>query len=223
MSWYASGGKRALDLLAATIGGLVTLPVQLVVAGLVRKNLGSPVLFRQQRPGKDGEPFELVKFRTMTDERDSEGELLPDAERLPRFGEFLRSTSLDELPELWNVIKGEMSLVGPRPLLMRYLPLYSDEQARRHEVRPGITGLAQVKGRNSLTWENKFGDDVYYVDHVSFRLDAKILWQTVTAVLRRSGVTAPGEATAQEFRGLAASGAQAARDLAGPDLHSTAG
>lgn len=201
MSLYTRGGKRAFDLVATAIGGLITLPIQAVIAVFVRRNLGSPVLFRQQRPGRGGEPFELVKFRTMTDERDDNGELLPDGDRLPAFGRFLRSTSLDELPELWNVLKGDMSLVGPRPLLMSYLPLYSPTQARRHEVRPGITGLAQVNGRNAVAWENKFTDDVYYVDNVSFGLDLKILWRTITAVVRRHGVSAEGEATMPVFQG----------------------
>ena len=165
--------------------------------------MGRPVLFRQIRPGLNARPFQLIKFRTMTDERDGDGRLRPDAERLPAFGQFLRSTSLDELPELWNVIKGGMSLVGPRPLLMEYLELYNDEQARRHEVRPGITGWAQVNGRNALTWEDKFKLDIWYVDHQSLWLDIRILLMTLAKVLRREGVSHAGHATMEKFRGNA--------------------
>ena len=167
----------------------------------VRSILGSPVLFRQQRPGKDGRPFTLFKFRTMTDARDGEGRLLPDAERLTAFGTFLRGTSLDELPELFNVLKGEMSLVGPRPLLMQYLPRYTPEQMRRHAVLPGITGWAQVNGRNALTWEQKFALDVWYVDHRSLGLDLKILVLTVVKALKREGISQAGQATMEEFKG----------------------
>ena len=169
------------------------------VALAVARKLGRPVLFRQTRPGLYGAPFGMVKFRTMTDVRDASGALLPDAERLPPFGRFLRSSSLDELPELWNVLRGEMSLVGPRPLLMRYVARYTPEQARRHDVRPGITGLAQVSGRNAISWDDKFGLDVQYVERCSLRLDAWILWKTVAQVVRRDGISAAGEATMPEF------------------------
>lgn len=193
--------KRFFDLLAAAFALLLLgLPLLLLV-WLVRRKLGSPVFFRQVRPGLDGKPFEMVKFRTMTDERGPDGELLPDAVRLTSFGRFLRSTSLDELPELWNVLKGDMSLVGPRPLLMEYLPLYTPEQARRHEVRPGVTGWAQVNGRNAISWEEKFELDVWYVDHQSLCLDIKILWLTVKKVLVRDGISAAGEATMSKFTG----------------------
>jgi sugar transferase EpsL len=158
-------------------------------------------LFRQRRPGLHGQIFTIIKFRTMTDVRDAQGNLLSDAERLTRFGRFLRSTSLDELPELWNVLRGDMSLVGPRPLLMQYLPRYTPEQARRHEVRPGVTGWAQVNGRNALSWEQKFALDVWYVDHVSLRLDAKIIALTVWKILQREGISQPGQATMEEFQG----------------------
>jgi len=168
---------------------------------LVRRKLGNPVFFRQVRPGLHGQPFEMVKFRTMTDQMGPDGQLLPDSVRLTSFGRFLRASSLDELPELWNVLKGEMSLVGPRPLLMEYLPLYSDEQARRHEVRPGITGWAQVNGRNALSWDAKFSLDVWYVDHCSLWGDIKILWLTVKKVLVREGISAAGEATMPKFTG----------------------
>jgi lipopolysaccharide/colanic/teichoic acid biosynthesis glycosyltransferase len=193
--------KRVFDV-AVSAAALTTLAVPMLgVACLVRVKLGSPVFFRQVRPGKHGEPFELVKFRTMTDARRADGTWLSDAERLTAFGRFLRSSSLDELPELWNVLKGDMSLVGPRPLLMEYLPRYSREQARRHEVRPGITGWAQVNGRNALSWDEKFKLDVWYVDHRSLSLDVKILWMTVTKVLRREGISAEGEATMPRFMG----------------------
>ncbi|MGO4303104.1 sugar transferase [Cupriavidus sp. RAF12] len=193
--------KRLFDFCVAAFA-LVVLAVPLFcLAILVRTRLGSPVLFAQTRPGKDGKPFRMVKFRTMTDERGPDGTLLPDAERLTRFGRLLRATSLDELPELWNVLNGDMSLVGPRPLLMEYLPLYSPEQARRHEVRPGVTGWAQVNGRNALSWEEKFALDVWYVDHQSFWLDIRILWLTVRKVLVREGISASGEATMSRFAG----------------------
>ena len=193
--------KRLFDV-AVALGGLLALaPLLFVLALLVRLRLGGPVWFRQQRPGLGGRPFELIKFRTMTDRRDAAGALLPDAERMTPFGAWLRSTSLDELPELWNVLRGDMSLVGPRPLLMRYLDRYTPEQARRHEVRPGLTGWAQVNGRNALTWEQKFELDVWYVDHRSFGLDLKILLRTVGSVLNRSGIAASGEATMAEFMG----------------------
>jgi lipopolysaccharide/colanic/teichoic acid biosynthesis glycosyltransferase len=193
--------KRIFDLLI-TLPALVLLsPVLLVVALLVRLKLGQPVLFRQQRPGLGGRPFEMVKFRTMTDQRGLDGALLPDAQRLTAFGRLLRGSSLDELPELWNVLRGDMSLVGPRPLLMQYLPLYNPQQARRHDVRPGITGWAQVNGRNALSWEAKFAADVWYVDNRNLWLDIKVLWLTVKAVLLRHGISAAGEATMPPFTG----------------------
>ena len=193
--------KRLFDVVVSACALLVLALPLLVVIWMVRRKLGSPVFFTQVRPGMHGKPFKMVKFRSMTSERGTDGELLPDAERLTPFGRFLRSTSLDELPELWNVLKGDMSLVGPRPLLMEYLPLYSPEQARRHEVRPGITGWAQVNGRNAISWEDKFKLDVWYVDHCSLWLDIKILWLTVKKVLVREGISAAGEATVEDFRG----------------------
>jgi len=193
--------KRGLDIVVAASGLLVlSVPILLLIV-LVRIKLGGPVFFRQTRPGLNGRPFKMVKFRTMTDERGADGQLLPDAERLTRFGQFLRSTSLDELPELWNVLKGDMSLVGPRPLLMEYLPLYSRFQARRHEVRPGITGWAQVNGRNAVDWDDRFRLDVWYVNHRSFWLDLKVLWLTIRCVLIREGISAPGESTMSKFAG----------------------
>lgn len=193
--------KRLFDLLLS-LGLLLCLALPLLLLlGLVRHKLGCPALFRQLRPGLHGQPFMMVKFRTMTDDRGVDGELLPDAQRLTKFGRFLRATSLDELPELWNVLRGEMSLVGPRPLLMEYLPLYSSEQMRRHEVRPGITGWAQVNGRNAISWEDRLRLDIWYVDHQSLRLDLQILWLTVRKVLRREGISANGEATMPKFTG----------------------
>ena len=193
--------KRLFDITAAFAALLLlALPLALLT-WQVRRKLGSPAFFRQVRPGLRGKPFEMVKFRTMTDARGPDGALLPDADRLTPFGRFLRASSLDELPELWNVLKGEMSLVGPRPLLMEYLPLYSPQQARRHEVRPGITGWAQVNGRNALGWDEKFKLDVWYVDHRSLWLDIKILWLTVKKVLVREGISAAGEATMPRFTG----------------------
>lgn len=193
--------KRFFDFAAALCGlFLLALPL-LILCLFIRRRLGSPVFFRQTRPGLHGQPFEMVKFRTMTDTRGPDGALLPDAERLTPFGRFLRSTSLDELPELWNVLKGDMSLVGPRPLLMEYLPLYSPEQARRHAVRPGVTGWAQVNGRNAISWEEKFALDTWYVDHQSLLLDIRILWLTVKKVLVREGISAAGEATMGKFTG----------------------
>ncbi|MEM0962264.1 MAG: sugar transferase [Bacteroidota bacterium] len=205
MSIYRSKGKRLLDSTAAALGLVVLSPVLAAVALAVRVKLGSPVLFRQSRPGRGGVPFDLVKFRTMMDARDATGRPLPDAERLTPFGRWLRSTSLDELPELWNVVKGEMSLVGPRPLLDRYLDRYTPEQARRHEVRPGITGWAQVNGRNALSWDEKLALDAEYVERVSFGLDVRILLRTVRHVVLREGITAEGDATMPEFRGSAPS------------------
>lgn len=193
--------KRLFDFFAALFGLLLLALPLLSLIWLVRNKLGSPVFFRQVRPGMHGKPFEMVKFRTMTDERGPDGELLPDAVRLTPFGRFLRSSSIDELPELWNVLKGDMSLVGPRPLLMEYLPLYSPEQARRHEVRPGVTGWAQINGRNAISWEDKFKLDTWYVDNQSFWLDIKILWLTVKKVLVREGISAQGEATMPAFSG----------------------
>lgn len=180
---------------------MILSPIILGVAILVRIKLGSPIFFMQERPGLQGKPFVMIKFRTMTDAVDRNGQLLTDSERLTSFGRWLRATSLDELPELFNILRGDMSLVGPRPLLMDYLPLYSTEQARRHEMRPGITGWAQVNGRNSLSWEEKFKLDVWYVDHHSFLIDLKIIWITIVKVLRREDISAAGEATMQAFTG----------------------
>lgn len=199
--------KRLMDLCLTCLALILLSPLLLLIALLVRIGLGSPVLFKQQRPGYLGRPFFIYKFRTMTDERDAQGNLLPDAKRLTRLGRFLRSTSLDELPELFNVLRGEMSLVGPRPLLMQYLERYSPEQARRHEVLPGITGWAQINGRNALSWEDKFRLDVWYVDHWSFWLDIKILFLTLIKVLRREGISQAGHATAEEFMGSESNGA----------------
>ena len=193
--------KRLFDLLVASVVLLLLFPVLLVVAMLVRARIGSPVLFSQQRPGLHGKAFRIHKFRTMTDARGADGELLPDAERMTGFGAFLRSTSLDELPALWNVLKGEMSLVGPRPLLMEYLPLYSPEQARRHDVRPGITGWAQVNGRNAISWEEKFRLDVWYVDNRSLWLDLRILYLTARKVFAREGISAEDHVTMEKFTG----------------------
>ena len=193
--------KRAFDFVASAFGLLLLAPVMAVLAWQISKKLGSPVLFRQTRPGLHGRPFQMIKFRTMRDAIGPDGQPLPDSERMTPFGSFLRSASLDELPELWNVLKGEMSLVGPRPLLMEYLPLYSPEQARRHEVRPGVTGWAQINGRNALRWEEKFRLDVWYVDNQSFWLDLKILALTVKKVFVREGISAAGEVTAAKFTG----------------------
>ncbi|UYQ72601.1 sugar transferase [Pelagibacterium flavum] len=193
--------KRLFDIATATVLSVLLLPVFIVLCVLVRTKLGSPIVFRQVRPGLHGRPFTLIKFRTMTDARNGDGELLSDAQRLTPFGRFLRSTSLDELPELWNVLRGEMSFVGPRPLLLEYLPLYSPRQARRHEVRPGITGWAQVNGRNALAWEDRLELDVWYVENRSMILDLKILFLTVGRVISRKGVTAEGSATVEKFKG----------------------
>lgn len=193
--------KRIMDVSAALIGLILLSPLLLIIAFLVRFKMGSPVLFRQLRPGFHGKPFAMLKFRTMLDKRDVCGKLLPDERRLPRIGGFLRSTSLDELPGLMNVLRGDMSLVGPRPLLMEYLDRYTPEEARRHEVKPGITGWAQVNGRNAISWEEKFQLDVWYVDHQSLWLDLKILWMTVFKVIRRQGISKDGQATMPEFQG----------------------
>ena len=193
--------KRAVDVTAAAIGLIVLSPVLALIAVALRVSVGSPILFRQQRPGLLGRPFTLVKFRTMSDARDPGGALLPDDLRLTRVGRWVRATSFDEAPQLWNVLVGEMSLVGPRPLLMRYLSRYSSQQARRHEMRPGITGWAQVNGRNALSWKSKFERDVWYVDHWSLALDARILLRTVLLVLRRKGISYEGHATMPEFTG----------------------
>lgn len=193
--------KRILDLALTLPALIVAAPVLGLVALLVRIKLGAPVLFRQQRPGLHGQPFTLLKFRTMTAARDHQGHLLSDSERLTPFGRFLRSTSLDELPELVNVLKGDMSLVGPRPLLMQYLSRYSPEQMRRHETRPGLTGWAQINGRNTLSWQEKFTLDVWYVDHWTLRLDLYILLITIWKIIKREGISEPGQATAQEFMG----------------------
>lgn len=193
--------KRLFDILVAAIALALLLPVMAFLALMIKWWLGSPIVFQQIRPGLHSAPFKMVKFRTMTDACDPDAVLLPDDARLARFGRFLRSTSLDELPELWNVLKGDMSLVGPRPLLMEYLPLYSPEQARRHEVRPGITGWAQVNGRNAISWEERFRLDVWYVDHQSVWLDLKILWLTVISVFFRHGINEPGQVTMSKFTG----------------------
>lgn len=193
--------KRLLDVVVALCSLIVLALPLLLLSVLVRCKLGGPVFFRQMRPGLNGQPFEMIKFRSMTDACGPDGRLLPDAERLTPFGCFLRSSSLDELPELWNVLKGDMSLVGPRPLLMEYLPLYSPAQARRHAVRPGVTGWAQVNGRNAISWEEKFALDTWYVDHQSLALDIRVLWLTVKKVLVRDGINAAGEATIGKFTG----------------------
>lgn len=201
MSFYRRIGKRALDLSLTVPALLVLAPVGAAVGALARMKLGAPVLFRQDRPGRDDEIFELIKFRTMSTERDSTGELLPDDRRLTSFGKALRGASLDELPTLWNVVRGDMSLVGPRPLLVQYLDRYTPEQRRRHEVRPGITGWAQINGRNALTWDEKFDFDLWYVENVSLRTDLAILLRTIAQVLGQSGISAEGHATMPEFMG----------------------
>lgn len=193
--------KRFVDITGSILGLVLLSPVLLIVWVMVRRDMGSPVLFRQTRPGLNGHPFQMVKFRTMRDATDSSGNPLPDSERLTNFGRFLRSSSLDELPELWNVLRGDMSLVGPRPLLMEYLSLYSPKQARRHEVRPGVTGWAQINGRNSVSWDEKFEFDVWYVNNRTFWLDLKIIWLTIRKVFKRDGISAAGEATMPKFKG----------------------
>jgi sugar transferase EpsL len=194
-------GKRMFDLSAASLGLILLLPVIALIALLIRIALGPPVLFRQQRPGLKGRPFQIYKFRTMTEARGPDGNLLPDSARLTRLGRFLRSMSLDELPELINILRGEMSIVGPRPLVMEYLPLYSAEQMRRHDVLPGLTGWAQVNGRNAIDWPTRFALDVWYVDHRSFRLDMKIIFMTLWKVIKRENVNQPGQATIEYFTG----------------------
>ena len=193
--------KRLIDIMVALLALLVLLLPLILLACLVAYKIGWPIYFSQIRPGLYGKPFCMIKFRTMNNELDSDGHLLPDAQRLSSFGRFLRASSLDELPELWNVIRGDMSLVGPRPLLMEYLPLYTEEQARRHDVRPGITGWAQVNGRNAISWEEKFKLDVWYVDNQSFFLDVKILALTILKVIKRDGISAQGEVTMTKFTG----------------------
>ena len=193
--------KRLFDIIASASGLIFLSPVFLILIYLIRKNLGEPVFFTQERPGKDGKPFKMIKFRSMRDAVDKDGNPLPDSERLTPFGKKLRATSLDELPELWNVLKGDMSLVGPRPLLMSYLPLYNEFQYRRHEMKPGVTGWAQVNGRNALSWDEKFAHDIWYIDHYSFWLDMKILFLTVKKVFIKEGISAEGEATMPYFTG----------------------
>ena len=193
--------KRLFDIIASASGLIFLSPVFLILIYLIRKNLGEPVFFTQERPGKDGKPFKMIKFRSMRNAVDKDGNPLPDSERLTPFGKKLRATSLDELPELWNVLKGEMSLVGPRPLLMSYLPLYNEFQNRRHEMKPGVTGWAQVNGRNALSWDEKFAHDIWYIDHYSFWLDMKILFLTVKKVFIKEGISAEGEATMPYFTG----------------------
>ena len=193
--------KRLLDIVVSAIALLLLSPLLLYLAYLIRKNLGSPVLFQQIRPAQGGKPFKMIKFRTMRDAVDKQGKPLPDSERLTPFGQKLRASSLDELPELWNVLKGEMSLVGPRPLLMEYLPLYNAQQMRRHEMKPGITGWAQINGRNATTWDERFAHDIWYIDHYSFWLDLKILCLTFKKVWQKDGISAAGEATMPKFTG----------------------
>lgn len=198
---YAKYIKRILDFVLSLVALIVLSPVLLIVAILVRVKLGSPVIFKQQRPGKNEKIFTLYKFRTMTDKKDENGNLLPDSERLTKFGKLLRSTSLDELPELVNILKGDMAIVGPRPLLVEYLPLYNEEQKHRHDVRPGLTGLAQVSGRNSITWEEKFNDDLEYIEKISILEDVKIIFTTIGKVFKREGISQENNATMEKFKG----------------------
>lgn len=193
--------KRLLDFILSLLAIIILSPIYLIVAILVRTKLGSPIIFTQERPGKDEKIFKMYKFRSMTNETDEEGNLLPDDVRLTKFGKLLRSTSLDELPELFNILKGDMSIVGPRPLLVRYLPLYNDHQKHRHDVRPGFTGWAQCNGRNAISWEEKFDLDIYYVNHVSFLLDLKIIFKTIKTVLCREGISSETSVTMEEFLG----------------------
>lgn len=198
---YTSFFKRLIDIVLSLIALIVLFPIMLLLAVLIRFKLGSPVLFKQVRPGKNEQVFDLYKFRTMTDAKGKNGELLPDSERLTRFGKFVRSTSLDELPSLINIIKGDMSIVGPRPLLIEYLALYNDEQKKRHLLKPGLTGWAQVNGRNATTWEQRFANDIYYIENISFMLDVRIVCKTFVKVFKRSGVSASGQATMEKFEG----------------------
>ena len=193
--------KRLIDIICSGMALLILWPILLITAILVRVKLGSPVIFAQSRPGKDEKIFKVYKFRTMTDEKDEEGNLLPDEIRLTRFGKMLRATSLDELPELWNILKGDMSIIGPRPLLVHYLPLYNEEQRHRHDVRPGLTGWAQANGRNTVSWENKFKYDVEYVENISFSMDVKILFMTIKSVIKRDGISSETSATMEQFTG----------------------
>ena len=202
MKWYSGFFKRVFDITGSLLIIVLTTPIYLLLVIMGWCSLGLPVFFRQTRPGKGGALFELIKIRTMSSGKDEAGQLLPDAQRLTRYGRFLRASSLDELPELFNVLRGDMSLVGPRPLLVQYLDRYTPEQARRHEVRPGITGWAQVNGRNDISWEKKFELDVWYVDHLSFWLDVKILGLTIFKVVKREGISQDGQATMEEFKGL---------------------
>ena len=196
---YAKYFKRMLDFILSLIALIILSPILLIVAILVRIKLGSPIIFKQQRPGKDEKIFTLYKFRTMTDNKDENGNLLPDSERLTKFGKFLRSTSLDELPELINILKGDMAIVGPRPLLVEYLPYYTEEEKHRHDVRPGLTGLAQVNGRNSISWEEKFNDDLKYIKKITFIGDIKIILKTIGKVFKREGISQKGNATMEKF------------------------
>ncbi len=198
---YAKYFKRVLDFLLSLIALIVLLPVLIIVAILVRVKLGSPVIFKQQRPGKNEKIFTLYKFRSMIDKRDDNGNLLPDSERLTKFGKILRSTSLDELPELFNILKGDMSIVGPRPLLVEYLKLYNEEQKHRHDVRPGLTGLAQISGRNSISWDKKFKEDIFYINNITFIMDIKIIFKTIIKVFKREGISQINNATMEKFKG----------------------
>lgn len=200
-SFYRNYGKRMIDIVLSFIALIILAPLLIIIGVLVYFKLGSPVLFAQERPGKDEKIFKLYKFRTMTDEKDKQGKLLPDSVRLTKFGKFLRSTSLDELPELWNILIGDMSIVGPRPLLVQYLPLYNNHQKRRHDVRPGLTGYAQVNGRNALSWQEKFNYDVEYVDKVNFLLDSQIVLKTIKQVLIKDGISSETSATMEAFKG----------------------
>lgn len=203
---YAKYFKRILDFILSLIAIIVLSPVFLIIAILVKIKLGSPIIFKQERPGKDEKIFTLYKFRTMTDEKDENGNLLPDEKRLTKFGKTLRSTSLDELPELFNILKGDMAIVGPRPLLKEYLPLYNEEQKHRHDVKPGLTGFAQISGRNSLSWEEKFNDDIIYIKKITFINDIKILFKTVLKVLKREGISQGENATMEKFKGTVEQG-----------------
>lgn len=198
---YAKYIKRFLDLILSLLALIILMPVMIIIYVLVRIKLGSPAIFKQQRPGKNEKIFTLYKFRTMTDKKDEKGNLLPDEQRLTKFGKILRSTSLDELPELFNILKGDMSIVGPRPLLVEYLKLYNEEQKHRHDVRPGLTGLAQVNGRNSISWEEKFRDDIKYIENISFITDIKIVFKTIIKVFKREGISQENSATMEKFQG----------------------